>query len=173
MKIATLVVSAAVLICLSLPAKAQQNLVKFIEHYNGVQVRIEASSVKCDISDTNLYIKKVGEGLQAIGITPDPLALTRAYLFIWALPFGALGQQCATFMSLRLGADVSSAVARIDAKITSDKILIEKIKVVAGTYPAAFYLTTRLFVKTRINTPEQVLTAIGQLMNDVDKDRKS
>ena len=173
MKFATLVVSAAVLICLSMPAKAQENLVKFIEHYNGVQVRIEASSAKCDAVDKDLYAKKVGDGLQAIGITFAPGALTRAYLFIWATPFGALNQRCATFMSLRLGADVSSAVARIDAKITSDKILIEKIKVVAGTYPAAYYITSRLFVKSRLNTPEQVLTAIGQLVNDVNRDRKS
>ncbi len=173
MKFASLVVWTAVLICLSMPAKAQENLVKFIEHYNGVQVRIEASSAKCDAVDKDLYAKKVGDGLQAIGITFAPGALTRAYLFIWATPFGPLNQQCATFMSLRLGADVSSAVARIDVKMAGDKNLIEKIKVVAGTYPAAFYLTSRLFVKTRINTPEQVLTAIGQLMNDIDRDRKS
>ncbi len=173
MKISTLAASAAVLICLTVPAKAQEALVKFIEHYNGVQVRIEESSKKCDIVDKELYAKKVGEGLTAIGITPNPQALTRAYLFIWATRFGPLKQQCATFMSLRLGADVSSAVAKSKVKLTSDEILIKKIKVIKGTYPAAFYITSRLFVKVRLNMPGHVLTAIGQLVDDIDKKRKS
>ena len=173
MKISTLVVSASVLICLTMPAKAQEALVKFIEHYNGVQVRIEESSKKCDIVDKELYAKKVGEGLTAIGITPNPQALTRAYLFIWATRFGPLSQQCATFMSLRLGADVSSVVAKMKVKMTDDKNLIGKIKVLKGTYPAAFYLTSRLFVKVRKNMPGHVLTAIGQLVDDIDKKRKS
>ncbi len=170
MKISNLVISTAVLISLTMPAKAQEPLVNFIEHYNGVEVRIEESSKKCDIVDKDLYAKKVGEGLTAIGITPNPQALTRAYLFIWARRFGPLSQQCATFMSLRLGADVSSDVAKIKVKMTDDKILIEKIKVLKGTYPAAFYLTSRLFVKVRKNMPGHVLTAIGQLVDDVDKE---
>ena len=95
MKIPNLVVSAAVLVCLTVPAKAQEPLVKFIEHYNGVQVRVEESSKKCDIVDKELYAKKVGDGLTAIGITPNPQALTRAYLFIWVRRFGPLSQQCA------------------------------------------------------------------------------
>ena len=173
MKFSTLVVSAAVLVCLSMPAKAQESLVKFIEHYNGVQVRIEESSKKCDIVDKDLYAKKVGDGLTAIGITPNPQALTRAYLFIWVRRFGPLSQQCATFMSLRLGADVSSAVVKMKVKMTEDKILIEKMKVIKGTYPAAYYLTARLFVKVRLNMPGHVLTAIGQLVDDIDKKRKS
>ena len=173
MKFSILGVSAAVLICLTMPAKAQEPLVKFIEHYNGVQVRIEESSKKCDIVDKELYAKKVGEGLTAIGITPNPQALTRAYLFIWARPFGPLSQQCATFMSLRLGADVSSVVAKMKVKMTDDKILIGKTEVLKGTYPAAFYLTSRLFVKVRRNMPEYVLTVIERLVDDVDKKRKS
>jgi hypothetical protein len=100
MKIATLAVSAAVLISLSMPANAQESLVKFIEHYNGVEVRLDESAAKCDAKDKDLYAKKVGDGLQAIGITPNPQAITRAYLFIMAVPFGAMNQRCALFMSL-------------------------------------------------------------------------
>ena len=161
MKITTLVVSAAVLISLSMPANAQQSLVKFIEHYNGVEVRLDKSAAKCDAKDKDLYAKKVGDGLQAIGITHNPEALTRAYLFIMAVRFGAMNQRCALFMSLRLGADVRSAVAKIDVKTKGDKVLIEKIKVVSGSFPAAFYLTARMFVKSRLEMPDEVLKGIG------------
>ncbi len=175
MKISALVASAAIAACLSIPAKAQeqQSLAKFIDHYNGIEVRIEGQSAKCDVRDKDLYAKKLGERLQAIGITPDPIAVTRAYLFIWATRFGPLNQQCATFMSLRLGTDVSAAVARIDAKIKDDKVLIARIKAVQGTFPAAFYLVAKMFVKVRRNTPEHVLTVIDQLVEEVDKARKS
>lgn len=175
MKISALVASAAIAACLSIPAKAQEqlSLAKFIDHYNGITVRIEGQSAKCDILDGDLYVKKLGERLQAIGFTPDPIAITRAYLFIWAIRFGPLNQQCATFMSLRLGTDVSAAVARIDAKIKDDKILIARIKEVQGTFPAAFYLVDKMFVKVRRNMPEHVLTVIDQLVEEVDKVRKS
>ncbi len=175
MKISALVASAAIAACLSIPAKAQeqQSLAKFIDHYKGIQVRIEGQSAKCDIVDSDLYAKKLGERLQAIGITPDPIAITRAYLFIWAIDFGPLNQQCATFMSLRLGTDVSAAVARIDAKIEDDKVLIARIKAVKATFPAAFFLVYKMFVKVRLNMPEHVLTVIDQLVEEVDKVRKS
>ena len=175
MKILALVASAAIAACLSIPAKAQeqQSLAKFIDHYNGIQVRIEGQSAKCDVRDKDLYAKKLGERLQAIGITPDPIAVTRAYLFIWAIRFGPLNQQCATFMSLRLGADVSAAVARIDAKTEGDKVLFARIKAVKGTFPAAFYFVAKMFVKVRRNVPEHVLTVIDQLVEEVDKVRKS
>ncbi len=158
-----------------LPAKAQeqQSLAKFIDHYSGIQVRIEGQSAKCDVRDGDLYAKKLGERLRAIGITPNPIAVTRAYLFIWAIRFGPLNQQCATFMSLRLGTDVSLAVARIDAKIKGDKVLMARIKALKGTVPAAFYIVAKMFVKVRRNTPEHVLTVIEQLVEEVDKVRKS
>jgi len=175
MKISALVASAAIAACLSIPAKAQelQSLAKFIDHYKGIQVRIEGQSAKCDIVDSDLYAKKLGERLQSIGITPDPIAITRAYLFIWAVRFGPLNQQCATFMSLRLGTDVSAAVARIDAKIKGDEILVARIKTVKGTFPAAFFLVYKMFVKVRLNMPEYVLTMIDALVEEVDKVRKS
>ncbi len=175
MKISALLASAAIAACLSIPAKAQeqQSLAKFIDHYKGITVRIEGQSAKCDIRDGDLYVKKLGERLQAIGITPDPIAITRAYLFIWAIRFGPLNQQCATFMSLRLGTDVSAAVVRLDAKIKGDKVLIERIKAVKGTFPAAFYIVAKMFVKVRRNVPEHVLTVIEQLVEEVDNVRKS
>ncbi len=173
MKIAKFVAPALLLVCLSIPAKAQEHLAKFIEHYNGVQVRIEESSKACNVADKDTYAKQVGEGLTAMGITPNPQAFIRAYLFIWAIPFGPLNQQCTAFMSLRLGADVSSAVATIDAKVVSDKILIEKIKVVAGTFPASFYITSRLFVRLKIDMSDYIVKTIGQLLGNIEKVRGS
>ncbi len=175
MKIPALVASAAIAACLSIPAKAQEqrSLAKFIDHYKGIQVRIDGQSAKCDIVDSDLYAKKLGERLQAIGITHDPIAITRAYLFISVIRFGPLNQQCATFMSLRLGTDVSAAVARIDAKIKGDKVLITRIKAVKATFPAVFFLVYKMFVKVRLNMPEHVLTVIDKLVEEVDKVRKS
>ncbi len=42
-----------------------------------------------------------------------------------------------------------------------------------GTFPAAFYLVAKMFVKVRRNMPEHVLTVIDQLVEEVDKARKS
>ncbi len=172
MKNAKFVIPAILLICLSVPAKAQESLAKFVGHYNGIEVRIEESSKICNVGDKAVYEKQVGDGLQAMGITPDPQAFTRAYLFIWAIPFGPLNQQCTTFMSLRLGADVAAAVAKIDAKVEKDKLLIKKINVVAGEFPAAFYITTRLFVRLKMDMSDYVVKTIGLLLGDIEKARQ-
>lgn len=123
------------------------NLAKFIKGFNSVTVRIHPESQRCGITDTAHFGEKVKQELVAAGLKENPDALTTAYLFIWAKAFGPLGQQCAVFSSLRLGKDVSAAVAELNVQQTEDNMLVEQVKTVQGTFPAAFFLTSKLDVR--------------------------
>jgi hypothetical protein len=152
-------------------AQAQESLAKFIDNVSGYNVRIQAGSEKCGVKDDERYKKTLISKIDAVGVTADPIAITKAYLFIWARAFGPLYQQCAVFMALRWGADFSSAAVRIDASLDADKNLIAKVKTVAGTFPAAFYLSSQLFVKLAPSTPDYVDEVIGVLVDDFKKAR--
>ena len=123
------------------------SLAKFIKGFNAVTVRIQPESQRCGIRDAAHYGEKLKQELIATGLKENPDALTTAYLFIWAKAFGPLGQQCAVFTSLRLGRDISAAAAEIKVQQTDDNILIEQVRTVQGTFPAAFYLTSKLDVR--------------------------
>lgn len=122
-------------------------LAKFIKGFNAVSVRIQPESERCGIRDAVHYGDKVKQELTALGLKEDAGALTTAYLFIWAKAFGPLGQQCAVFSSLRLGKDVSGSVTKVDVQQTEDNMLIERANTVQGTFPAAFYFTSKLDVR--------------------------
>ena len=123
------------------------NLAKFIKGFNAVTVRIHPESQRCGINDTAYYGEKVKQELVAAGLKENPAALTTAYLFIWAKAFGPMGQQCAVFSSLRLGRDVSAAAAELKVQQTDDNMLVEQVRTVQGTFPAAFFLTSKLDVR--------------------------
>lgn len=154
-------------------AAAQESLAKFIENVNGIEVRIQGNSEKCSIKDDQRYAATLKQALDEIGVTHDPVAIPRAYLFIWGEAFGPLSQQCAVFMSLRMGANISATAVRIEATLESDQLLVERFKAVEGTFPAAFYLVAELFVKLVPNAPDQVDTSIKQLVAEFEKVRKS
>jgi hypothetical protein len=155
---------------LSLPASAEP-LVKFIRGFNDVKVNVMPGSQECGINDPAHYQKALTNKLTEAGLKPDPMALSTAYLLIWGEAFGTLKQQCAVFMSLRLGADVSGTAVRIDARVTEDKMLIEEAQRVDGTFPAAFYMTSRLFVKLEPSTAEFATDVVSQLVDDMKKAR--
>jgi hypothetical protein len=155
---------------LSVPANADP-LVKFIRGVNDVKVNIQPGSNECGINDPGTYKATLIKGLSEAGIAPDPMALSTAYLFIWGEAFGMAKQQCAVFMSLRLGADVSGTAIRIETKVTEDKMLVEEAQRVDGTFPAAFYITSRLFVKLEPSTADFANDVVGQLVSDMKKAR--
>jgi len=123
------------------------NLAKFIKGFNAVTVRIQPESDRCGIRDAAHFGDKVRQELVAAGLKENPEALTTAYLFIWAKAFGPLGQQCAVFSSLRLGRDVAGAAAELKVQQTEDNMLVEQVRTVQGTFPAAFFLTSKLDVR--------------------------
>jgi len=146
--------TAALLLCGGASAQVrieQQSetgeLAKFIKGFNAVSVRIQPESERCGIRDAVHYGNKVKQELTALGLKEDPNAVSTAYLFIWAKAFGPLGQQCAVFSSLRLGKDISGSVTKIDVQQTEDNMLVERANTVQGTFPAAFYFTSRLDVR--------------------------
>src|SRR5262245_20937360 len=122
-------------------------LAKFIKGFNAITVRIQPESERCGIRDAVHYGDKVKQGLLDAGLKENADALTTAYLFIWAKAFGPAGQQCAVFSSLRLGKNVSAAVTQLEVKQTDDNMLVEKVNTVEGTFPAAFFFTSKLDVR--------------------------
>jgi hypothetical protein len=149
----TLIGTAALLLCGGANAQTvfeqteTGNLAKFIKGFNAVTVRIQPESDRCGIRDGAHFADKVKQELVSAGLKENPDALTSAYLFIWAKAFGPLGQQCAVFSSLRLGRDVSAAAAEFKVQQDEDNTLIEQVRTVRGTFPAAFYLTSKLDVR--------------------------
>ena len=123
------------------------NLAKFIKGFNAVTVRIHPESQRCGITDAAHFSEKVKQELVSAGLKENPDALTSAYLFIWAKAFGPLGQQCAVFSSLRLGKDVSATAAELNVHQTEDNMLVEQVRMVQGTFPAAFFFTSKLDVR--------------------------
>ena len=138
-----------------------------LQGFNDVKVNIMQGTQECGINDAAHYKSVLTKGLTDAGLKPDPMAISTAYLFIWGEAFGALKQQCAVFMSLRLGADVSGTAIRIETKISDDKVLVEEAQRVDGTFPAAFYLTSRLFVKLEPSTADFATGVVGQLVDDM------
>jgi hypothetical protein len=169
-KLAPFAIAAAAMV-LTTPALAADPLVKFIRGFNDVKVNVMPGSNECGINDPAHYQKALATKLTEAGLKPDPMAISTAYLMIWGEAFGTLKQQCAVFMSLRLGADVSGAAVRIEGKVTDDKVLIEEAQRVEGTFPAAFYFTSRLFVKLEPSTADFATQVVGQLVDDMKKAR--
>ena len=173
MKLKALAAAMAIAMCLGSPAKAQESLAKHIDYFSGVDVRFVGATDKCGIKDKDRYSKKLGDSLQATGIRPDPLAIPHAYLFVQAVAFGPLSQQCAVFLGMRLGTDVKAAAARLEARLEDDKVLIDNFKMVEGVFPAAFFYVTLLFVELKPSTPDRVEAEIDRLVAQFDKARNS
>jgi hypothetical protein len=125
----------------------QQNLAKFIRGFNSINVRIEPGSERCGIRDANHYAGTLKDALKTAGLEEKSDAITTAYLFIWGKAFGVGSQQCAMFTSLRLGTDVSAAKVEISTSQEADGSIMEQMKKVEGTFPAAFFITSKLGVK--------------------------
>ena len=153
-------------------ASANDSLAKFIEGYKAVEVLIQEGSNECGIKDQARYSKYLEQKLGAIGLKADPLAIPTAYLRVIGRAFGPFKQQCAIFMSLRLGTDVTAAAVQIEAKLESDHILIEKYKAVVGTFPSAFFLTTTLFVQLTPSAPDAIDEGIDVLINSFNSARQ-
>lgn|GEM_PF-3821577 len=147
------------------PASAQANLAKFIEGFNGVDVRFEGAANACGLKDKSRYEATLRKAMAGLGLKEDPVAIPKAHLFVFANAFGPARQQCAVFMALRMGTDVSASAVRIDAELTSDLVLIERAKAVAGVFPAAFYVTSLLFVKLAPSTPDAVDEGVVTLVD--------
>jgi hypothetical protein len=171
MRVLVTIAIAAAAAAVSTAAGAADPLVKFIQGFNDVKVNIVPGTNECGINDPGHYQTALTKKLTDAGLKPDPMALSTAYLFIWGEAFGTLKQQCAVFMSLRLGADVSGTAVRIEAKVTDDKVLIEEAQRVEGTFPAAFYMTSRLFVKLEPSTADFATGVVDQLVDDMKKAR--
>ncbi len=171
MRVLATIAIAAAAAAVSPPASAADPLIKFVEGFNAVKVNIVPGTQECGINDAGHYQTALTKKLTDAGLKPDPMALSTAYLFIWGEAFGALKQQCAVFMSLRIGAEVSGTAVRIEARVMDDKILIEEAQRVEGTFPAAFYLTSKLFVKLEPSTADFATDVVGQLVDDMKKAR--
>lgn len=74
-------------------------------------------------------------------------------------------------MSLRFGTDIAAGAVKIDVSLESDGVLIEQIKTVVGTFPAAFYLTSQLFVRPVSGMPFSIEEIIDTLVGDFRKAR--
>lgn len=167
----SLAIAATLTAAATFPAHAGDPLVKFIRGFNDVKVNVMPGSNECGINDPNHYKTTLQNKLTEAGLKSDPSALSTAYLLIWGEAFGVMKQQCAMFMSFRLGADVSGTAIRIETKIDTDKVLVEEAQRVDGTFPAAFYLTSRLFVKLEPTTADFATDVVGQLVDDMKKAR--
>jgi hypothetical protein len=125
----------------------QQNLAKLIRGFNAVSVRIEPGSERCGIRDANHYAGTLKDALKGVGLEERADAISTAYLFIWGRAFGVGAQQCAMFTSLRLGTDVSAARVELSSRQDADGKIIEEMRKVEGTFPAAFFITSKLGVR--------------------------
>ena len=153
------------------PADAQESLAKYIERFNSVVVNLGPGSDGCGIRDKERYAATVARGLTDAGLKNDPIGLSTAYLFIWGTSFGPLNQQCAIFMSLRLGADVAGAAVSIESKLAEDQSLVQHVKAVEGTFPGTFWISSSLFVHVSGGTENAVNSNIDMLVNDFKKAR--
>ena len=143
-----------------------QNLAKFIRGFNSVNVRIQPGSERCGISDATYYQGKLRDALKTVGLEEKSDALTGAYLFIWGQAFGVAGQQCAMFSSLRLGSDVSAAAVEFKTRQEADGTVVEQLKTVQGTFPAAFFITSKLGVKMERSAAAEQDKIIEELVAD-------
>lgn len=143
-----------------------QNLAKLIRGFNAVNVRIEPGSERCGIRDVNHYAGSLKDALKAAGLEEKGDAITAAYLFIWARAFGVGSQQCAMFTSLRLGTDVSAAQIDLTVKQDADGMIVEEMRKVQGTFPAAFFITAKLGVRLSPTAATAQDTIIEELVAD-------
>ena len=171
-RLLALTLCAFLVTAFSAPALAQENLAKFIEYYNGIEVRLQGKSAECGIKDPSRYEATLDRALTKAGLKKDVAGIPTAYLFVWGRAFGPFDQQCAIFMSLRFGTNVAASAVRLDFSLTEDKILLEKLKAVAGVFPAAFYLTSTLFVKLVPSAPDTVDETIGYLVSNFEQARR-
>jgi hypothetical protein len=143
-----------------------QNLAKFIRGFNSVNVRIQPGSERCGIRDANHYAGPLKDALKTAGLEEKSDAITGAYLFIWGQAFGIAGQQCAMFTSLRLGADVSAAAVEFKSSGEADGSVVEQMKMVQGTFPGAFFITSKLGVKLEPTAAAEQDKIIDELVAD-------
>jgi hypothetical protein len=146
---------------------APENLAKLIRGFNAVNVKIQPGSDRCGIRDANHYAGRLKDELRAVGLQESSDALTSAYLFIWARSFGIAGEQCAMFSSLRLGTNVSAAVTEMSTKEQSDGMIVDQMKTIQGTFPAAFFMTAKLGVKLEPSAAGEQDKIIQELVADL------
>jgi hypothetical protein len=144
----------------------QQNLAKLIRGFNSVNVRIEPGSERCGIRDADHFTGTLKDALKTAGLEEKSDAITSAYLFIWGRAFGVGAQQCAMFTSLRLGTDVSAAQVDLTVKEDADGMIVEEMRKVQGTFPAAFFITSKLGVRLSPSAAAAQDTIIEELVAD-------
>ena len=148
-----------------------QNLAKFIRGFNAINVRIEPGSERCGIRDANHYAGTLKDALKTIGLEEKSDAVSTAYLFIWGRAFGVGAQQCAMFTSLRLGTDISAAKVEISVQKDEDGTIVEQMKKVQGTFPAAFFITSKLGVRLSPTAAAAQDDIIDELVADLKASR--
>ena len=149
----------------------QQNLAKFIRGFNAINVRIEPGSERCGIRDASHYAGTLKDALKTIGLEEKSDAVSTAYLFIWGRAFGVGAQQCAMFTSLRLGTDISAAKVEISVQKDEDGTIVEQMKKVQGTFPAAFFITSKLGVRLSPTAAAAQDDIIDELVADLKASR--
>jgi hypothetical protein len=149
---------------------APQNLAR---GFNTVNVRIQPGSERCGIRDAVHYSNTLRSALRSAGLEERSDAITGAYLFIWGRTFGIAEQQCAMFSSLRLGTDVSAARVEMTTTQAEDGTIIDRMKTVQGTFPAAFFITAKLGVKLEPSAAAETDKIIEELVADFKAARGS
>lgn len=149
----------------------QQNLAKLIRGFNAVKVRIEPGSERCGIRDADHYAGTLKDALKGAGLEEKSDAISTAYLFIWGRAFGIGSQQCAMFTSLRLGTDVSAAKVELSVQKDDDGTIVEQMRKVQGTFPAAFFITSKLGVRLSPSAAAAQDDIIDELVADFKASR--
>ncbi|HEY4136539.1 MAG TPA: hypothetical protein VGO34_15140 [Alphaproteobacteria bacterium] len=144
-------------------AQAQEPLAKFIERFNNVSVEFGPKSDDCGIRDKQRYAATVTQGLTQAGLASDRAAITSAYLFVWGVNFGPLDQQCAIYVSLRLGADVPGKVVSV---LPNDDSVFQRMKTVEGTFAGTFWTSSILFVHVSGFTEDAVNDNVVELTKE-------
>jgi hypothetical protein len=150
-----------------------QNLAKLIRGFNAVNVRIEPGSERCGIRDAQHYAGTLKDALKAVGLEERNDAISTAYLFIWGRAFGVGAQQCAMFTSLRLGTDISAAKVDVTVKQDADGMIVEQMRKVEGTFPAAFFITSKLGVRLSPTAAAAQDDIIDELVADLKAARST
>jgi len=79
-RLLALTLCAFLVTAFSAPALAQENLAKFIEYYNGIEVRLQGKSAECGIKDPSRYEATLDRALKLVPSAPDTVDETIGYL---------------------------------------------------------------------------------------------